>query len=132
MNTELFWLTMTILATALFWLPYIINRIFEHKLIPALRNPNRDARPKAKWANRLMYAHENAVENLVLFVPLVLIVHLLNLTNETTALACMIYFFTRIAHVMLYTLGISYLRTLAFFIGFLMQMQLGFIIISSF
>jgi len=131
MNTELFWLTMTILATAILWLPYIINRIIEHELLPALRNPNRDERPKAEWANRLMYAHENAVENLVVFTPLVLMVHILGLTNDTTALACMIYFFTRIAHVMLYTLGIPYLRTLAFFIGFLMQMQLGFIIISS-
>jgi len=131
MNTEIFWLTLTIIATAMFWIPYILNRIAEHQLIPALRNPNRDARPKSEWANRMMYAHQNAVENLVLFAPLALSIHILNLSSETTVIASMIYFFTRIAHFVLYTLGVPYLRTIAFFVGFLSQMTLAFVIIDS-
>ncbi|WP_218156528.1 hypothetical protein [Pseudoalteromonas denitrificans] len=57
MKTEIYWMTLTVLATALFWLPYIIDRILEHDLLPALRNPERDTRPESKWANRMMYAH---------------------------------------------------------------------------
>ena len=131
MKNEIFWLTLTIIATAIFWLPYILNRIAEHQLIPALRNPNRDARPKSQWANRMMYAHENAVENMVLFAPLVIGIHVLGLSSETTILAAMVYCYARMAHFVLYTLGIPYLRTLAFFAGFLSQMTLAFTILNA-
>jgi len=129
MKTEIYWLTLTIVITALFWVPYILNRIAEHQLIPALRNPNRDARPQSQWANRMMYAHENAVENLVLFAPLAIMVQFLGVSSETTSLAAMVYFFTRVAHYVLYTFGIPYLRTAAFFVGFLAQMTLAYAIL---
>ena len=131
MKTEIYWLTLTIVATALFWVPYLLNRIAEHQLIPALRNPGRDDRPQSQWANRMMYAHENAVENMVLFAPLVVMIHILGLSTETTVMASMVYFFTRIAHYLLYTLGIPYLRTIAFFIGFLAQMTLAYTILTA-
>ncbi len=131
MNTELFWLTLTIVATALFWVPYILNRIVEHQLIPALKNPNRDARPESEWANRMMYAHENAVENMVLFAPLVIMVSYLGISSELTLAASMAYFYTRIAHFVLYTFGVPYLRTIAFFIGFLAQMVLAEAILNA-
>ena len=132
MKNEIFWLILTIITTSLFWLPYILDRIFEHKLIPALRNPNRDSRPKSQWANRLMYAHENAVENMVLFAPLVILIHYLQLSTNETVMAAMTYFFARVAHVLLYTFGVPYLRTLAFFIGWLAQTYLAIIILKSF
>ncbi len=131
MNNEIFWLTMTIVLTSLLWVPYIIERIFEHQLIPALRNPNRDDRPKSQWANRLMYAHENAVENLVLFAPLVLLIIFLGISSEMTVLATMVYFYARIMHVLFYTFAIPYLRTIAFFAGFLVQIYLAFTILYS-
>lgn len=131
MKNEIYWLTLTTIATALFWVPYILDRIREHALIPALRNPNRDSRPESEWANRMMYAHQNAVENLVLFAPLVLIIEILNISNETTTTASMVYFFTRIAHALLYTFGIPYFRTLAFFIGFIVQVILGLTILNA-
>lgn len=56
MKNEIFWLVLTILLTSLIWEPYILDRIMEHKLIPALRNPNRDERPKSQWANRELVA----------------------------------------------------------------------------
>ncbi len=113
------------MATAIFWVPYIINRIAEHKLIPALRNPNRDTRPQSQWANRMMYAHENAVENLVIFAPLVLCIQHLDISTETTVMAAMVFFISRMSHFLLYTFGVPYLRTLAFFISFIAQMILG-------
>ena len=131
MKNEIFWLILTIITTSLFWLPYILDRIFEHKLIPALRNPNRDSRPKSQWANRLMYAHENAVENMVLFAPLVILIRYLQLSTNETVIAAMVYFFARVAHVLLYTFGVPYLRTIAFFIGWLAQSYLAVIILMS-
>ena len=131
MKNEIFWLVITIIMTSLFWVPYILDRILEHKLIPALRNPNRDSRPTNQWANRLMYAHENAVENMVLFAPLVLLVHFLHLSTEATVLAAMIYFFARMAHVIMYTFGVPYLRTIAYFIGWVAQSYLAIKILQG-
>lgn len=118
---EMFWLTANIAFTSILWIPYIINRILENGLIPALRNPKPDEAPNASWANRLMHAHTNAVENLVVFAPLVLILHFSNISSEATVMATMVYFWTRLAHAFIYTFGVPFLRTIAFFIGFLCQ-----------
>lgn len=130
LSIELFWLTLTILMTALIWVPYIINRLVEHSPWPALMNPQPDLRPKAQWAERLMRAHDNAVENLVIFAPLVLTLHVLGVSTATTAAACAVYFFARLSHLLLYTFGVPFFRTVAFFIGFLCQMTLGLTILG--
>jgi len=132
MKNEIYWLVLTIIVTSLFWVPYILDRMFEHKLIPALRNPNRDVRPKSQWANRLMYAHENAVENMVLFAPLVLLIQYLNLSTQATITAAMVYFFARITHVLCYTFGVPFIRTIAYFVGWLAQTYMAIIIVRSF
>lgn len=110
--------------TALLWVPYIVNRIMEHGLIPALRNPKPDAPPRSGWANRLMQAHSNAIENLVVFAPLVIAIQLVGANSTGTTAAVMIYFWARLAHAFIYTFGIPYLRTVAFFVGFLVQCYL--------
>jgi uncharacterized MAPEG superfamily protein len=121
MTVELFWLIVTITMTAVLWVPYIINRILENGLIPALRNPKPDEPPKACWANRLMHAHNNAVENLVIFAPLVLILHFMEVSSDATIMAVIVYFWARLAHVIIYTFGIPYLRTISFFTAFIAQ-----------
>ena len=126
MQTEFFWLIATIVMTALLWIPYIVNRILENGLLPALRNPKPDEPPKANWANGLMHAHSNAVENLVIFAPLVLILNVMGVSSDSTVLATAVYFWTRLAHALIYTFGIPYLRTLAFAIGFLVQLVLAY------
>jgi len=131
MKNEIFWLVLTILLTGTMWAPYILNRISEYKLIPALRNPNRDSRPKSQWANRLMYAHENAVENMVLFAPLVILILYLQLSTSHTIIATMIFFFARVAHAILYTLGVAYFRTLSYAIGWMAQTYLAIIILMG-
>lgn len=125
MKSELFWMTAVIALTSLMWVPYIINRMAEHRPWPALWNPEPDLRPRAAWAERLMRAHANAVENLVIFAPLAITVTLSGLGDATTALACAVYFHARLAHVLLYTFRVPLLRTVAFFIGFLCQCVLA-------
>jgi uncharacterized MAPEG superfamily protein len=131
MKNEIYWLVLTIILTSVVWIPYVINRIYEHKLIPALKNPNRDSRPKSEWANRMMYAHENAVENLVLFAPLVILIQYLQLSTSATITASMVYFFGRLAHTVIYTFGIPYLRTLSFAIAWGAQFYLAIVILKS-
>ncbi len=125
MSTEIYWLTLTALMTALFWAPYILNRFYEIGILPAVLNPNIDEAPKATWAQRMMSAHKNAVENLVVFAPLAIAVHLTGMSTELTATAVKVYFFARLIHFVVYSLGVPLMRTVTFLIGFACQMVLA-------
>src|SRR3954452_9031742 len=125
MTRELFWLTLTVILTGLLWVPYILNRCMVRGLTGAMANPSRNDKPHAPWANRLMFAHDNAVENLVIFAPLVLILAQIDYSTKWTALACAVFFWSRVVHVIVYTLGLPRFRTVAFTIGFLAQAVLA-------
>lgn len=88
--------------------------------------------PRAPWAIRAVQAHVNAVENLVIFAPLVLTAHALG-AGAVAVQACSVYFFARLAHVVVTVSGLPIpLRTVAFLIGFACQMALGFTILYAF
>lgn len=118
MTGEIFWLTATLTTTALYSYPYVIHR--SSKLGPkrALGNPAPgDDLEMDAWAQRAKRAHANACENLVLFAPAVLAVQLLNLNSPLTAMACMVYFWARLAHYLIYIAGLPLARTIAHVIG---------------
>src|ERR1700761_6293148 len=125
MTPELFWLTLTVILTGLLWVPYILNRITVRGLFGSMTNPSKGEKPHAPWATRLMFAHDNAVENLVVFAPLVLILAQLDYSTKWTVYACAVYFWARVAHLLVYTLGLPVFRTLAFSVGFLAQAVLA-------
>ena len=79
-----------------------------------------------------MFAHDNAVENLVIFAPLVLILNAIDYSTQWTALACAVYFWSRVAHLIVYTMGVPVLRTLAFSVGFVAQAVLALAIFRVF
>jgi uncharacterized MAPEG superfamily protein len=124
MSKELFWLTLTVAMTGLIWVPYILDRFATRGIMPTLDNPKPSNPPHSPWAQRMMAAHTNAVENLVIFASLVLIAHALNISNSVTVWACIVYFWARLAHLVIYTLGIPVARTLAFACGFFAQAAL--------
>jgi uncharacterized MAPEG superfamily protein len=119
MSREFFWLMLTIIMTGLMWIPYIVDRAAVRGTAGAMGNPGADDKPQSPWAQRMMAAHANAVENLVLFAPLVLVAHELEISNGTTVAACAVYFWARLAHFIVYTLGIPVLRTLCWTVGWL-------------
>ncbi len=121
MSKELFWLVLTVAMTGLFWLPYILDRIMVRGLMATMANPGPNDKPQSAWAQRMMAAHTNAVENLVIFAPLVLVTQALSIITPLTGIACALYFWSRLVHVVVYTLGIPVLRTLAFAGGFVAQ-----------
>ena len=124
MSRELFWLTLTVALTGLLWIPYILDRCKVRGLKATMDNPKPNDMPQSPWAMRLYFAHTNAVENLVIFAPLVLILDSLNISTAVTVLACAIFFWARLAHAILYALGVPVLRTLAFTVGFICQVVL--------
>lgn len=125
MSRELMWLTLTVILTGLLWVPYILDRILVRGLMGAMGNPARNDKPQSPWAQRLYFAHTNAVENLVIFAPLVLILDAQGYSTEGTVIACAVYFWARLAHAVVYTMGVPVLRTLAFAVGFAAQVALA-------
>ena len=125
MSRELLWLTLTIALTALIWVPYILDRIKVRGLMATLANPSRRDKEQSPWAIRMMFAHDNAIENLVIFAPLVLTAHVLNIRTGVTAAACMIYFWARLVHYVVYTMGVPVARTLAFTVAWAAQIALA-------
>jgi len=121
MTKELFWLTLTTALTGLIWLPYILDRIMVRGLWDTMGHPYRHEKAQSPWAQRMMLAHANAIENLVVFGFLVLITDSLNIRTEWTAWACALYFWSRIAHLIVYAIGTPVLRTLTFAAGFICQ-----------
>jgi uncharacterized MAPEG superfamily protein len=125
MSKEIMWLTLTVILTALLWVPYTLDRIKVRGLMGAMANPSRNDKPQSPWAQRLYFAHTNAVDNLVIFAPLVLILDNLGHSTPSTVIACAVYFWARLAHAIVYTLGIPVARTLAFAVGFVCQVTLA-------
>ena len=124
MTEPLFWLTLTITMTALFWVVYILNSMAVRGVMGAMANPSPDQAPLAPWAQRAKAAHSNAIENLAVFGILILIAHVLGITSGMVTTAALLYFFARLVHFVVYTAGIPVLRTLAFVAGVVAQVMM--------
>jgi len=76
---------------------------------------NREGLPELPGlAGRAQRAHRNMLENLPLFIALVLIAQIAGKANAMTLLGCQLFFWSRLAHALIYLAGIPWLRTLAF------------------
>ena len=130
LSAELFWLVMTILMTSLFWIPYIVNRMLEQGIPNALWDPFGRIDTNKDWARRMMQAHNNAVENLIVFAPLVILIQITGLHSSITENACMLYFFARLLHFLVFTFAVPILRVVTFLVGFGAQITLIFALLK--
>lgn len=67
-----------------------------------------------EWANRATRAQRNLVDTMVPFLAIVLAVQIAGASNENTLFGTALFFWSRVAHAVVYIAGIPYLRTLAF------------------
>ena len=118
MTPELHWLALTALVTAIMWVPYIFNLISVRGLLDAMGYPD-NPKPMSGWAQRLKYAHYNAIENLVVFSVFVLIAHSAGIHSKLTVLTCMVYFWSRLLYAIVYAARIPIVRTLIFAVSWI-------------
>jgi len=79
---------------------------------------NREKMPEmSDWAGRAARAHSNMLENLVLFAVLVIAARLANVSNAMTLLGAQLFFWGRVAHAIIYIIGIPWLRTAAWLVS---------------
>lgn len=116
MKTELLYLVYVTVFTGLLWVPYILNRLIIRGISETAGYADHP-KPQSPWAQRLMKAHANAVENLVIFGILVLAANAMGVSNDAIAQAAVIYFWARVVHAVSYTFCIPWVRTLGFLVG---------------
>ena len=131
MTSELYWLTLTLMFTAVMWVPYILNRIAVRGLMDAMGYERADSKPHSEWAQRAMSAHRNAIENIGIFAGLVLVAHAAGATGGATATAATVFFLARVVHWVVFVLGIPVVRTLAFAVSWVCLMVIGFAILGA-
>jgi len=76
-----------------------------------------DVQPLTGWGGRVVRAHSNLIDNLVLFGAVVLSVHAVGLSNDFTALGSVIFLACRVAHAIFYIGGVPVLRTVVYLGG---------------
>jgi len=75
---------------------------------------NRDNVPELTgFAGRAQRAHRNTLENLPLFIALVLLAHIAGKADGSALLGAQLFFWGRVAHWLIYLAGIPWLRTAA-------------------
>jgi len=110
------------------WLPYMANVVGVRGVTDALGYPSSPI-DVALWASRVDRAHHNAVENLIIFAPLVLIAHVAGISNEATVMACIVYAIARVVHFFTLVLAVPVIKSLSFMIGSACQVVLALAIL---
>lgn len=110
---ELHYLAASAAFAIFMWVPYVLNRMMVLGIADTMGYPA-NAKPLAPWADRLKKAHANHLENLVPFAAIVLVAHAAGISNEATATASALFFFSRLVHAAAYTFAVPWVRTLGF------------------
>ena len=118
MTTDLTYLALTAILTAALWIPSIIAQVMANGPLQPKNYVDPTPRPLPPWGKRADRAHLNAVENFAPFAALVLTAHIAGNADAMTAFWATCFFWLRLTHAVVYLLGIPYVRTLVFTLGF--------------
>jgi uncharacterized MAPEG superfamily protein len=118
MSTDLKYLALTAILTASLWIPYITCQVMTNGNLTPQNYLDPTPRPVPLWGMRANRAYVNAVESFAPFAALVIVVHLAGKANATTAFLATSFFWLRLAHAVVYLLGIPYLRTVIYTLGY--------------
>ena len=116
MTSDLVMLTASAMLTGCLVLPYGLAMWTHWRVVDVLGN-RENPPPLPPWAHRARRAHRNMLENFPHFAALVLVAHVSGLSNAQTALGATVFFWARVVHAVVYTMGVWRLRALAYFAG---------------
>ena len=135
MTTALTYLALTALLTATLWVPYVIALTQTYGLPgpPQYTDPRtatNAGKPLPLWGVRANRAHLNAVEAFAPFAALVLVAHIAGKENATVAFCAMSFFWLRLVHAAVTLLGLPYIRTIIFTLGWIAELVIFWAIVS--
>ena len=130
MTPDLTYLAYSALLLGLLWIPYFVGQTMANGFLKPenYRDPTMPDAPL--WVQRANRAHINNVQVFAPFAALVLIAHITGQSNAMTALWTIIFFWARLAHAIVYLLGIAYIRTVVFLIGFVALLGVFFEVVT--
>lgn len=127
MNDIYLYLVLSGVLTLLLWTPYIIARLFVWGPLTFLKNYPKNfpiEKPQQPlWAERAQRAHLNMVETMPAFIAVV--IGSINLVDgspssiTTITSWCIVFFWARVTHAVVYILGVPYLRTPVYLLSWL-------------
>jgi uncharacterized MAPEG superfamily protein len=118
MTPDLTYLAYTAILTAALWIPYIAAQVVTNGFLGRANYVDPTPRPIPLWGKRADRAYLNAVEVFAPFAALVIIAHIAGKSDATTAFWAACFFWLRLAHAVVYLLGVPYVRTLVFTLAF--------------
>jgi uncharacterized MAPEG superfamily protein len=130
MTDDLTYLAWTALLTAVLWIPYIAGQVMTNGFLTPTNYRNPAPREVPLWGQRANRAHMNAVEAFAPFATLVIVAHLAGVANEATAMWAAVYFWARLAHVIVYLFAVPFLRTIIFTVGFIAVLGIFYEIVA--
>jgi uncharacterized MAPEG superfamily protein len=119
MTTDLTYLAYTALLTGVLWIPYVVAQVLTNGFLAPINYVDPTPRPLPPWGKRADRAYINAVECFAPFAALVIIAHLAGKADAMTAFWAVWFFWLRLAHAVVYLLGIAFIRTLVFVLSFI-------------
>ena len=126
MSTDLKYLAFTAILTASLWIPYVVCQVMTNGGLKPVNYLDPTQRPIPLWGRRADRAYINAVETFAPFAALVIVIHLAGKADAMTSFWTMAFFWLRLAHAVVYLLGIPYVRTLLFTLGYVAVVGLFF------
>jgi uncharacterized MAPEG superfamily protein len=129
MNADLHYLAWSAVLCLVLWLPYVMARFGVWGITDTMGYPENPP-PLPSWAGRAERAHRNMVENLVPFTALVLVANLGGYDGQMTAVGAAIFFWSRVAHAIVYMMGIPWARTLTFMASWVGSLMVFFAIVG--
>ena len=113
MTTEL---TLLILSVGLLMLTLLIQAsagILSNGLMA--QAGSRDELPEKRvFHARVTRLRDNMIENLLMFAPVVLVAQAMGVSNDMTILGAQLFFFSRLAHAIIYLMAVPLVRPVAF------------------
>ena len=85
--------------------------------LPAAAGNQHDVAPWDGWNDRLNRALRNLIEALAIYAPIAIAVYVADAGNDTSALGAKIFLGARLIHAVVFTAGIPWVRTTAWFFG---------------
>ena len=85
--------------------------------LPAMAGSRDNLGEPSQFQSRSKRVAENHKEGLLLFAPLVLAASAAGISTELTVLGAQLFFYSRIAHAVIYLAGWPWIRPLAWFVG---------------
>jgi uncharacterized MAPEG superfamily protein len=121
-TTDLRYLAYLSMLTAALWIPYIVCQVRTNgSLQPKNYVDPTLPRPVPPWGHRAHRAYLNAIEVFAPFAALVIVAQLAGKANAMTAFWSASFFYLRLAHAVVYWVGLPYVRTILFTLAFVAE-----------